>query len=125
MDTIDYQLVEMLQQAADWFMDQEDESMVDRVSITINSGNRCVTHNHKEGGSKRSRHMKSCAADFKFKYVMHERDANNKQKKILVPPDEVADYLEKKYIGKFGIGRYNGRTHFDTSTGPARRWDVR
>lgn len=119
MDTIDYQLVEMLQQCADWFMDREDESMVERISIIINSGNRCAMHNISEGGGKKSQHLFGRAADFRMQYVM--KDGSREP----VDDNEVADYLQSKYIGLFGIGRYNGRTHFDTRSGPSARWDMR
>ena len=79
-------------------------------SVTVNSGCRCIIHNIKEGGSSGSTHVKARGSD-----VMVDG----------VPADDVADYLEKKYPGKYGIGRYVGRTHIDTKTGGPRRWDRR
>ena len=99
-DTIDYELLEVLKDIRIYY----------GVPVLINSGCRCVSHNHSVGGSPHSQHVLGRACDFVVKGI----DA-----------DEVADYLESKYQGKFGIGRYNGRTHIDTrSNGPA-RWDKR
>ncbi len=84
----------------------------------INSGCRCREHNEavqKAANSNyvpyssKSIHMKAKAADIWF-------DA--------VHPDNVAKYLEEKYPDKYGIGRYNGRTHVDVRMGKA-RWDNR
>ena len=122
-DTIDYALVEAIQQASDWFYDQltlhQQVGDVDLMSITINSGNRCLKHNIAEGGSKFSRHMDGRAADFKIKYVLFDGT------KVQVSPTQVADYLDSKYISQYGVGWYNGRTHFDTASGGRRRWDKR
>ena len=80
-----------------------------KVIISVTSGNRCHKHNRKVGGAADSHHVKGMAADFVV---------NN------VHADEVADYLEDKYPDRFGIGRYNDRTHLDSRTKPA-RWDLR
>lgn len=79
-------------------------------SIKITSGNRCPKYNATiPGASSKSQHTKGMAADFRVKNV-HE--------------DRVADYLEEKYPDWFGIGRYEGRTHIDVRSTPA-RWDNR
>ena len=124
-DDINPLLPQLLQQAADYFMSQEDESIVDRISIHINSGNRCPEHNESEGGSSKSRHMNGEAADFRFRYVMKERDSKGRLKSRAVSPTAIANYLDKKYPNQYGIGWYNGRTHFDVSRSGRRRWDVR
>lgn len=100
-DTVDVETLLVLEDIHDWFGNKP---------ITINSGCRCAHHNRKEGGAARSQHVKARGVDFVVKDVH---------------ADEVADYLEEKYPNKYGIGRYNGRTHIDTRTGSAARWDKR
>lgn len=117
-DTVDFDLVRILQETADYFFSKADDDVV-RVSITINSGCRCPAHNKSIGGSKNSRHMKANAADFKLKYVL--KDGTKEQ----INPDKVASRLDKKYKYEYGIGWYKGRTHFDTSSSGRRRWDAR
>ncbi len=75
----------------------------------INSGHRCAKRNKKEGGSSKSQHLIAKAADVRVKSI---------------PAHKVADYLEEKYPGRYGIGRYLGRTHIDVREGCA-RWDNR
>ena len=77
--------------------------------IVITSANRCESHNTKVGGAVGSKHKQSIAVDFKV------QDCSQ---------DEVADYLEANYPDKYGIGRYNGRTHLDVRASKA-RWDKR
>lgn len=98
-DTIDYELLEVLEDVRQHFGNP----------IIINSGCRCVSRNHAVGGSPHSQHVIGRAADIVVKGI---------------EADSVADYLENKYQNKFGIGRYNGRTHIDTRSGKA-RWDNR
>lgn len=99
LDTVDFELVKILDDVRAYF----------GKPITINSGNRCVEHNASVGGSDNSMHLYSRAADF----VVKDIHANM-----------VADYLENKYSGTYGIGRYNGRTHIDSRETKA-RWDKR
>jgi len=100
MDTVDAALLAALEDLREEF----------HQPITINSGNRCPAHNRAENGSPNSLHKFSKAADVVVKDVR---------------ADDVADYLEWKYLDKYGIGRYRGRTHIDCrSDGPA-RWDQR
>ena len=75
--------------------------------VIITSGCRCPTQNRIVGGSQFSQHIKGKAADFKVDDVAEKK---------------VADYLEKTYKGKYGIGRYKGRTHIDVRDGDAARW---
>jgi len=118
-DIADFKLVQILQQTADHFLNIKAEMDIVVVSITINSGCRCKKHNEAEGGSKNSRHMLGNAADFKLKYRL--ADGTKRQ----IDPNLVAAYLDKKYKYEYGIGWYNGRTHFDTSSSGKRRWDNR
>lgn len=99
-DTVDTKLIELLEDLRSFF----------RERVTINSGTRCPTHNQKSGGGLASQHLFGKAAD-----VVVEN----------VHADRVADYLESRWSGKYGVGRYKGRCHVDVrSTGPA-RWDIR
>ena len=108
LSVADFELVNVLQAACDYFAN---ELGVGKVSLAINSGNRCKFHNRSEGGSTGSHHTypKFNAVDFRIGGVS---------------ADKVADYLEKEYPDKYGIGRYKGRTHLDTRPAKA-RWDMR
>lgn len=105
-DTVDFELAQVIQDSADHFAEKLG---VEKVSVFINSGCRCDVHNAIEGGSDKSKHRLGIAADFRI---------------IDVSADDVADYLESKYPDKYGIGRYNGRTHVDVRANKA-RWDMR
>ncbi|MDB4681394.1 D-Ala-D-Ala carboxypeptidase family metallohydrolase [bacterium] len=95
--TADYQLIEVLEDVREHF----------DSGVTINSGCRCVSHNHNEGGSTRSKHLEGIAADFYVQGVDAER---------------VYFYLVDKYPNSKGIGKYDGRTHVDVRVNKA-RWD--
>lgn len=108
-DTVDYEL--------DMVMDDIRQHFNQRVFI--NRGCSCVKHNdaiqleynpHYVAGTSDSQHIYAKACDFRVENV-HE--------------DEVVKYLDYKYPDKYGIGRYNGRTHIDVKSGYARRWDKR
>ena len=73
--------------------------------VIINSGHRCAAHNAKVGGAKNSVHLTGKAADIRVSGLV---------------PSEVANYLDKKYPDKFGIGRYPSFTHIDVRDGKAR-----
>ena len=78
--------------------------------LHITSGCRCVLHNADTPTAKpNSMHPKAIAADFWIENV---------------PADDVADYLEEKYPDRYGIGRYDDRTHLDVRPDKA-RWDER
>ncbi len=111
-DTVDIELAPAIQDSADHF------SAVDLVDIRIDitGPNRCARHNEEVGGAINSQHIYGRAADFK---LFHRGTGEQ------VAPDRVADYLESKHPGRFGIGRYSNRTHFDTRTNGPARWDVR
>lgn len=78
--------------------------------IKITSGCRCKKHNDDVGGSVSSYHMSGKAADI----VVDGIDA-----------DDVADCLEDLYPDRYGIGRYQGRTHIDVRSTTRARWDYR
>lgn len=109
-ESADIELVTVLQDAVEHFHSKYGQ----RVSCVITSGNRCPAHNSKEGGSPNSKHMFSIAADHKF----FLKDTNHQ-----IEADEVAEYYEETYAGKYGIGRYTNRTHLDVRSGCA-RWAV-
>jgi uncharacterized protein YcbK (DUF882 family) len=98
-DCVDKELLEVLDEVRENF---------DRA-ITITSGNRCISHNHSVGGATKSKHLYGIACDFKVDGVSS---------------DEVYEYLDNKYPDKYGIGRYDGRTHIDVREDKA-RWDKR
>lgn len=75
--------------------------------VFVNSGYRCPDYNKRIGGAPESQHMYGRANDIRVSGVS---------------PKRVADYLERKYPGKYGIGRYRSFTHVDTKSGLARRW---
>lgn len=96
-DTVDAETLQVLQDLRDWF----------KKPITINSGCRCSDYNTKIGGSKRSQHMFGRAADISV---------------YGIDPAHIYAYLDKKYEGKYGIGKYNTFTHIDTRTDGPARW---
>ena len=86
--------------------------------VHINRGCSCVDHNDVVQlaynpdyifGTSDSQHLYGKACDFRVQDIH---------------ADKVADYLEEKYPNKYGIGRYNGRTHIDVRANKA-RWDKR
>jgi uncharacterized protein YcbK (DUF882 family) len=99
-DVVDVELLAVLEYVRDHF---------ERRPVIITSGCRCEMHNKTVGGSPRSQHLLGKAADFKV---------------VGVHPDAVADWLEQEFPGKYGIGRYDGRTHVDVRGWKA-RWDRR
>lgn len=73
--------------------------------VVINSGLRCETHNNRVGGAKKSQHLLGTAADIRVSGV---------------DPALVYDYLNQKYPGKYGIGKYKSFTHIDVRERKAR-----
>jgi len=107
MDAADFELVNAIQECCDHFAGV---LSVEKVYLGITSWNRCDYWNGHEGGEKDSKHPDSKGVDFWIRGVH---------------ADNVADYLEEKYPGRYGVGRYKGRTHFDIAAGPERRWGKR
>lgn len=66
--------------------------------VTINSGARCVKHNAKVGGARKSKHLFGKASDVVVQGV-------NARK--------VYTYLCNKYPNKYGIILYSNRVHVD------------
>jgi len=98
-DTVDVELVEVLQKLRDYYMEP----------ITITSGNRCPEHNAAIGGAPRSKHLISKAADIQV---------DDKE------PTEIYDILVEWYPDKYGIGLYTDWVHIDVRADKA-RWDKR
>ena len=96
-DVVDAELVEVLQGVRSYFMEP----------VIITGPNRCAAHNHSIGGAVNSQHVLGKAADFRVAGVS---------------ADQVADYLERTYPDRYGIGRYDGRTHVDVRETKA-RWN--
>jgi len=120
-DTVDIELAAIIQDSADHF------AIVDGIDvrIKITGPNRCVEHNEevqKEYNpdyvpySSKTQHIKARAADYK----LFDRDTGEQ-----IDAQRATDYLEQKYPGRFGIGRYSNRTHVDTRSNPPARWDAR
>lgn len=74
-------------------------------AVSITSACRCDHHNRKVGGARHSVHKLGKAADIKVTGIA---------------PAKVADYLERTYPGRYGIGRYRSFTHIDVRGSPAR-----
>lgn len=98
-DTVDAELLEVLESVRQHF----------DAPVTINSACRCAPHNQRVGGSPKSQHLYGRAADIVVRGVA---------------PNDVAGWLERTYLGRLGIGRYDTFTHVD-SRFPAARFDQR
>ena len=135
-DTVDVVLVNNLESLADDFLSKKQDSTdpalnATKVIVHINSGNRCrpydrtvkmriakkkgIPYVHKRS---KSQHLRS-AVDFWMEYLYPGG------KKVKIPDDDIADELEIVYVARNGIGRYNGRTHYDIRLGGPARWDKR
>lgn len=73
--------------------------------VIITSGRRCVNHNRRCGGAPESQHLSGNAADIRVKGVT---------------PLRVADYLNRTYPDRYGLGRYKNFTHIDVRPAKAR-----
>ena len=95
-DTVDAELLEVVEDLESWF----------GVKATINSGCRCRQHNEtiKEGlasyipWSSNSQHLYGKAVDIKLDGIS---------------PKIVYEYLDKKHINVYGLGKYRTFTHLD------------
>lgn len=89
-DTVDAELVNVLLDLKKHF---------GGARVTVNSGCRCEKYNAMVGGARNSQHVLGRAADVVVDGVS---------------TTEVYGYLTSKYIGKYGIGRYDSFVHIDT-----------
>lgn len=117
-DTVDYGLIDMLQDSVDFFENEYNE----KVKVEITGGNRCKKHNEVvqlEANpnyipySSESTHMDAKAADHKHYYL---KDGEW----IQIEPKKVYEYYDKKYPTSKGIGLYNNRVHADSRENKAR-----
>ncbi len=117
-DTVDYELVMMIQDAADYFAAKYNSKIV----VAVTGGNRCVKHNeviqkqevkNYVSFSSKSTHIDAKAADHKFFYYKDEV-------KMQIDPVEVYNYYDKKYPTSKGIGLYSNRVHVDSRNVKAR-----
>lgn len=95
MDAVDTELLAVLTRLREHF----------GKPITINSANRCAARNKAVGGSDKSQHLLSKAADIAVK------DVKSRQ---------VFDLLGRWYPDKFGLGSYATFTHIDVRAIKAR-----
>ena len=93
LDTIDYELMVMLQHLRDKF-----------GQLKITSGHRCEDHNTAVGGNPNSYHLQGRAADFQ---------------PLKADIIEVASYIES-LDWQHGLGVYNSFIHLDTRSYKAR-----
>jgi len=122
---VDFMLITTIQRLADHFL-QSCSSDVERISVTINSGVRCLQYDAEMKSMtpadfndiKVSEHVWGIAADIKFEMVF--KDGSRE----LINPDLVYETLDSWFPYSCGIGQYIGRTHFDTRPEKA-RWDNR
>lgn len=103
-DTIDYELVTVVQDAVDFFLHRH---KADKACLIITSANRCKAHNKAIGGAESSQHIKGKAMDI----IIKTFDGENWR---TVATSDLGAYLNAKYPATYGIGYYNkGRVHID------------
>lgn len=73
--------------------------------ISVSSGYRCISHNLAVGGSNNSYHKRGEAADITVRDVM---------------PQQVQEFIEKRYPNEYGLGKYKTFTHIDVRKNKAR-----
>lgn len=96
-DAVDYALIVILEQVRAHF----------HAPIKVNSGNRCKAYNQQIGGSKKSQHTRSKAADIVINGVS---------------PSTVYSWLDLNWPDSLGLGKYNTFTHVDVRDTKA-RWE--
>ncbi len=96
-DTVDAELLVLLQQARDHF----------KASIRIVSGCRCAAHNTKVGGAAGSQHLYGRAADIACAGAS---------------PAELYAFFASRYPDRYGLGRYATWAHIDSRSGGPARW---
>jgi uncharacterized protein YcbK (DUF882 family) len=94
-DTVDVELITVLEDLREHF----------DSPVRINSASRCKKHNDRIGGADKSQHLVCRAADVAVDKIS---------------PIAVWEYLNYKYMGYYGVGRYESFTHIDTRKNSAR-----
>lgn len=116
-DTVDFMLIKMIQDGADYF-----ETKYGRIIVDIRGGNRCKEHNefvqkkyvpNYVPYSSKSVHMEGKAADVKYFYFKDKA-------KTQISPEEVHSYFTKLYPTSKGLGLYHNRNHIDSRRNKAR-----
>ena len=106
-DTVDYELVIVIQMVCDYF------GQGGKVSLIVSGPNRCPEYNATiQGATAGSKHQFGTAMDFK---IFVDR--------VQISPKLVYDFIDKKFPNKYGLGLYSNRVHFDVRTGLKGRWD--
>lgn len=105
-DTVDYELIDIMQKTCDYFADK---LHLKRVVLIITGPNRCKKYNENVDGAINSEHIDGRALDFRIKEI---------------EADILADYLDKKYKDRISLGRYFNRVHLGTRDRGA-RWEVK
>jgi uncharacterized protein YcbK (DUF882 family) len=95
MDTVDAELLAVLQGVRDYF----------RQPVMITSGYRCPVHNKQVGGKGGSMHLVGKAADIAVGFLS---------------PASIYKHLDKLYPTMYGIGNYKRSTHIDVRATKAR-----
>lgn len=80
-----------------------------KAPVIVTSGKRCEEHNHKVGGSKKSKHLEGIAADIVVDGIK---------------PRVVFGYLVTVFPNSYGIGLYDGHVHIDVRKNKARWGDA-
>lgn len=91
----DWELLEVLEDVREFF----------GRPVIVNSWCRCLAYNTLREGEEDSYHMKAMAADIWVSGI---------------GADIIADYLERRYPDRYGIGRYPSFTHIDVRPKRAR-----
>lgn len=103
-DTIDWLTLTIVQECCDHFAKKLG---LNKVTLIVYSGCRCVAWNAHEGGSEDSQHLYGRALDFRVKELrIHD----------------VWEYLHERFPNQFGLSEYHNFIHFDTKSGRRRRW---
>lgn len=103
-DTVDIETAKIVQECCNHIADSLG---VQKVVLHINSWCRCVEWNIHECGFKDSKHLLGIAVDFWIEGI---------------DPELVYEYLNRKYPGRYGIGKYKTFTHLDTRSNECARW---
>lgn len=120
-DVADSKTVDIVQDAADHVLEF---TGAERVIVHINSWCRCREHNETvqlEANldyipySSNSTHMLGNACDFWIEIV-------KEGERSIIDPHLVYEYLNRKYTGYFGFGKYNSFTHADSRSSGPKRW---
>ncbi len=123
-DAVDFEVAFVIQECIDHFQALYPDK---QVKSHFNSANRCLEYNRTLVDSKGNRLSEDSSQHVLYKgvdFFLYDGNTGSYSSAKHIDDNDVADYLEDKYQGKYGIGRYVGRTHFDPRKIEA-RWDRR